>query len=70
MISNTFCNSLIFPILFISASPQVDGATIAFALAHNTVIHWDWSRGEVLDRRECVEKCILYPFTLPLLNNI
>ena len=42
--------------------------TVALALAHNIVLHWDWHTGTVLQRVTCTEKCILYPFSCCILH--
>ncbi|XP_035825991.1 WD repeat-containing protein 6 isoform X2 [Aplysia californica] len=34
--------------------------TVALALAHNTVVHWNWKENKVSRTRHCTEKCILY----------
>ncbi|XP_013403103.1 WD repeat-containing protein 6 [Lingula anatina] len=34
--------------------------TLALALGHNVVLHWDWQRNTILHRVKCEEKCILY----------
>ncbi|KAK0057949.1 WD repeat-containing protein 6 [Biomphalaria pfeifferi] len=35
-------------------------SNLVIALAHNSVVKYQWKTGEIIERRECTEKCILY----------
>ncbi|XP_059175378.1 WD repeat-containing protein 6-like [Physella acuta] len=39
---------------------QLDFGKVAFALAHNLVVKWDWQLNKVSQGRQCTENCILY----------